>query len=331
MESITEQEKVIDQYLSEGKQDEAVKALFDLIVESAKKKDFIKAEALREKLFEVAPMALNEITKSGDIIDEEKSSSIDEVHRETWSELYDTLTTEEANELFFALKENEYGEGEIIFNIGDEDNKLYLYDTGDVRMVFIKDDEEAVKILEPGDTAGKDTFFYTTAFRTFSLVTDSKAKLHTLERDIQERWNENVPGLEKKINDYCFKSGGIPEYLKKKGIDRRLNKRKKLSGKVAVQLLNSSGDPSGKQFAGALTDLSESGLSFTFKLSNNEVAHKLLGTKTKTQLVIPDGDSSKRIEQVGKIVGIGYHVLADHSIHIRFDEPDESIKKLMGS
>ena len=84
----------------------AVKALFDLIVECAKKKDFVKAEALREKLFEVAPMALNEITKSGDIIDEEKSQSIDDTHRETWSELYSTLTTEEANELYFALKEN---------------------------------------------------------------------------------------------------------------------------------------------------------------------------------------------------------------------------------
>ena len=137
MASVTEQEKIIEQYLSEGNQDAAVKALFDLIVECAKKKDFVKAEALREKLFEVAPMALNEITKSGDIIDEEKSQSIDDTHRETWSELYSTLTTEEANELYFALKENVFEAGKIIFNIGDEDNRLYLYESGDVKMVFI--------------------------------------------------------------------------------------------------------------------------------------------------------------------------------------------------
>ncbi len=329
MASVADQEKLIDQYLSEGNQDAAVKALFDLIVECAKKKDFIKAEALREKLFEVAPMALNEITQSGDIIDEEKSGAIDDVHRETWSELYGTLTTEEANELYFALKENEYEEGETIFNIGDEDNKLYLYESGDVKMVFIKGAKDAVKILESGDTAGKDTFFYTTAFRTFSLIADSGAKLRVLERENLERWKENFPGLEKKLNDYCFKAGGIPEYIKKNGIDRRINKRKKISGKVAVQLLNPSGAPSGKQFTGALSDISMSGLSFTFKLSNNEVAHKLLGIKTKTQLVIPDGNSSKKIEQIGKIVGIGYHVLADHSIHVRFDEVDEVLKKLI--
>ena len=330
MNSVTEQEKIIEQYLSEGNQDAAVKALFDLIVECAKKKDFVKAEALREKLFEVAPMALNEITKSGDIIDEEKSQSIDDTHRETWSELYSTLTTEEANELYFALKENVFEEGKIIFNIGDEDNRLYLYESGDVKMVFIKDNEEAIKILEPGDTAGKDTFFYSTAYRTFDLIAESKAKLRSLNREILGKWKESFPGLEKKLNDYCFKSGGIPEYLKKKGIDRRVVKRKELSGKVAVGLLEPSGAPTGKQFTGALTDLSMSGLSFTFKLSNNEVAHKLLGMKTKTQLVIPDGGSSKKIEQIGKIVGIGYHVLADHSLHVRFDKVDEALKKLIG-
>ena len=330
MASITEQEKIIDQYINEGNQDEAAKALFNLIVECAKKKDFIKAEALREKLFEVAPMALNEITKSGDIIDEEKSVSIDDGHRKAWSELYSALNTEEANELYFDLRENEYDEGQIIFNIGDNDTRLYLFDSGDVKMVFIKDDENAIKVLGPGDTAGKDTFFYTTAFRTFSLVAGSGAKLRILEREVLERWKNSAPGLEKKLNDYCFKDGGIAEYCHKHGIDRRFNKRKKISGKVGVQLLNPSGAPTGKQFTGALNEISMAGLSFTFKLSNNEVAHKLLGVKTKTQLVVPDGDSSKKIEQTGEIVGIGYHVLADHSLHIRFDKIDEKLKTLVG-
>ncbi|MBN2419248.1 MAG: cyclic nucleotide-binding domain-containing protein, partial [Deltaproteobacteria bacterium] len=295
-----------------------------------KKKDFVRAEAMRDRLFEVAPMALNEITKSGDIIDEEKSHSIDDTHRETWAALYSTLTTEEANDLYFALKENIYKEGDVIFKTGDKDNRLYFYESGDVKMFFLKDNKDAVKILEPGDTAGKDTFFYSTAYRTFTLIAGTKAKLRSLDREILGKWKDKFPGLEKKLNDYCFRSGGIPEYLKKNRIDRRRNKRKNLSGKVAVQLLDPSGAPTGKQFVGALSDLSMSGLSFTFKLSNNDVAHKLLGVKTKTQLVIPEGGSSRKIEQTGKIVGIGYHVLADHSLHVRFDKVDESIKKLIG-
>lgn len=330
MDQATEQEKLIEQYLSEGDQDAAVKALFDLIVECAKRHDFKKAEALRDKLLEVAPMALSEISRSGDIIDEEKSRSIDEGHRKIWSELYRNLTTEEANELYFAMKENVYKKGETIFSIGDDDNKLYFLDSGEVKMIYSKDDGGTLKILEPGDIAGEDTFFYATALKTVSLTANTEAKLLSLDRKILVHWKENFPGLEQKLREYCDKSGPIYEILLKKGMNRRRNKRKKLKGKVAVQLLTPSGTPSGKQFLGSLCDISISGMSFTFKLSNNEVAHKLLGSKIKTQLVVPDGNTSKRIEQIGKIVGIGYHVLSDHSIHIRFDHPDITIKKLIG-
>ena len=331
MGSITDQEKTIDQYLNEGNQDAAVKALFDLIVECARNHDFIKAEALRERLFDIAPMALNEITRSGDIIDEEKSRSMDDGHRKTFSDLYNTLTVEEANDLYFAMKESVFKEGDVIFSLGDTDDKLYFLDEGDAKMVYLKENEEALKILEPGDVAGEDTFFYTTALRTVSLIANSEVKILSLERDAPERWKEKFPGLEQKLREYCNKKGRVSEILMKKGINRRLNKRKKLSGKVAVQLLKSSGEPAGKQFTGALSDISISGLAFTFKLSNNEVAHRILGAGIKTQLAIRDGDSSKKIEQTGKIVGIGYHVLSDHSIHVRFDQIDESLKKLLGT
>ncbi len=331
MDSVTKQEKIIDQYLSEGDQDAAVKELFELIVECAKRHDFIKAETLRDKLFEVAPMALNEISRSGDIIDDEKSRSIDDGHRKKWSKLYSNLTTEEANELYFAMKENVYNEGEKIFSVGDADNNLYFLDSGEAKMVYVKENEKTLKILEPGDIAGEDTFFYTTSAKTVSLIANSKVKLRSLGREIQERWKDNFPALEQKLHEYCDKSGPVSEILMKKGMSRRRNKRKKLKGKVSVQLLNSSGAPTGKQFLGALCDISISGLSFTFKLSNNEVAHRLLGANIKTQLVVPEGNASKKIEQTGKIVGIGYYVLSDHSIHVRFDQPDATIKRLIGT
>ena len=330
MDSGINREKLIDQYVSEGKQDEAAKALFDLIVECAKKHDFIKAEALRDKLLEVAPMALQEITRSADIIDEEKSHSIDADHRKTWSELYNILTAEEANELFFDMKEKTYKKGDSIFSAGDKDYNLYFLDSGEAKIVFMKEKEELVKKMEPGYISGEDTFFYTTAERTFSLVADSEVKMHCIDREIQNRWNDKFPGLDKKIYDYCCKSGLVTDVLKKKGMCRRHNKRKKINGKAGTQLLNSSGAPATKQLLAALSDISVSGLSYSFKLSRNEVAHKLLGSKIKIQLVIPDGDTSKKIEHTGKIVGIGYPVLADHTIHVRFDQPDEAIKKLIG-
>ncbi len=330
MNSVTEQEKLIDQYLSEGNQDAAVKALFELIVENAKKHDFIKAEALRDRLFEVAPMALNEISKSADIIDEEKSQSMDDVHKKTWAKLYGNLTTEETNELYYAMKENVYKEGDKIFSVGDVDSNLYFLDSGEAKMVYSKENDKILNILEPGEIAGEDTFFYTTSAKTVSLIANTNVKLRSLGRDIQERWKDHFPALEQKLHEYCDKSGRVSDILMKKGMNRRRNKRLKLKGKVAGQLLNASGSPSGKQFLGSLCDISISGLSFTFKLSNNEVAHRILGAKIKTQLVVPDGNASKKIEQTGKIVGIGYYVLSDHSIHVRFDHVDETIKKIIG-
>ena len=329
MDSVTEREKLIDQYLSEGNQDAAVKTLFELIVALAKKHDFIKAEALRDRLFEIAPMALNEISKSADIIDEEKSSSIDEEHRKIWADFYSKLNTEEANELYFSMKENTYREGQTIFTIGDNDNNLYFLDRGEAKMIYSKEKGETLKILEPGDIAGEDTFFYTTAARTVSLIAISNTKMHVLGREHQSRWKVNFPALEQKLHEYYDKSGRVSEILMKKGMNRRRNRRIKIDGKVSAQLLQPSGAPTGKPFLGTLCDISESGLSFTFKLSNNEVAHKLLGAKLKTQLVVPVGGASKKIEQTGKIVGIGYYVFSDYSIHVRFDEPDGTIKRLI--
>ncbi len=331
MDSLTEMSKIIDKYNSDGDQDAAAKALFDLIVTNAKNHDFVKAEAMRDTLFEIAPMALSEISRSGDIIDEEKSRSIDEAHKKIWSRLYGALTTEEANELYFALKKSEYNKGEIIFSAGDVNDNLYFIDSGEARMVYVKENEKILKIVGQGDIAGEDTFFYGTAVKTVSLVANSTLKLHTLNRNVQEKWRDKFPALEQKLRKFCDESGTVSEVLSKKGMSRRINKRRKLTGRVAVQFLNSSGSPGGKQFSGALCDISMSGLSFTFKLSNNDVAHKILGAKIKTQFAVPDGNSSKKIEQKGRIVGIGYHVLSDHSIHVRFDKADEAIKKLISA
>jgi hypothetical protein len=139
-----------------------------------------------------------------------------------------------------------------------------------------------------------------------------------------------IPDLENKVRAYCAKSGDIFSLLEKKGVDRRINKRIKISGKVGAQLLNSSGAPAGKPFVAMLSDISECGLAFSFKLSN-EVSHKILGAKLQVKLKIPADGSSRDIEPVGIISGIGYPVLSDHTIHVRFDHTEPDIKKLLGA
>jgi CRP-like cAMP-binding protein len=331
MDSVLQQEQLIDKLINEGNKDEAVKALFNLIIECAKKKDFIKAEALRDRLLDVAPMALHEITQTADIIDEEKNRSIDVSHHDIWAELYSTLTHEEANDLYFSMKVKTYNEGDVIFSLGEKDNSLYFVDQGEVKMIYEKEGEELlIKNLKPGNIAGEDTFFYTTAYRTVALKTRTQVKLRILGREVHDKWIETHPDLENKIKTYYGKSGFVQSFLEKKGVDRRVNKRIKITGKVGAQLVNSAGAHMGKPFVGLLMDLSEHGLAFSFKLSN-EVTHKILGAKLIVKLKIPADGSSKEIGPMGIISGIGYPVLSDHTIHVRFDQTEQSIKKLLGA
>ena len=87
-------ENLLETYIKENKNDLAVELLSDLITQNAKARNFSKAEALRERLFEVDSMALNAIVKSAEIIEAEKMAAIDPIHLDTWSHLYEKLTKE---------------------------------------------------------------------------------------------------------------------------------------------------------------------------------------------------------------------------------------------
>ena len=64
--------KSVDELVGKNDKEAAVKLLFDLTVKYARGKNFTQAEVLREKLYEVDSMALTEIVKSGEIIEEKK-------------------------------------------------------------------------------------------------------------------------------------------------------------------------------------------------------------------------------------------------------------------
>jgi hypothetical protein len=101
MQDVVSREKLLEKYLKENKKALAVKLLFDLIAMHARAKHFSKADALREKLFEVDPMAVPEIVKAAEIIEIAKIAAIDLVHRHVWSHFYDGLTKEETIAFYY--------------------------------------------------------------------------------------------------------------------------------------------------------------------------------------------------------------------------------------
>ena len=205
MKNFTEHEKLIEQYLNEGNRDAAVQLLSELIVKKAREKDFEHAEALRDKLFEVDSMALKEIIKAGEIIETEKSRAIDENHLETWSGLYDSLSPDETNALYYNMQSGKFSENYMLFKQGDISSRLYLIDSGRLKMFYRKAGKATLlKILGSGDLVGEDAFFFADAVCTTSVIVDTAVKCHILKKDRLAKLSREFPGLVPKLKEYCL-------------------------------------------------------------------------------------------------------------------------------
>ncbi|MFH1953676.1 MAG: cyclic nucleotide-binding domain-containing protein [Pseudomonadota bacterium] len=311
--------KRVDQHVEQGDSKSAVKILFDLIVKYAKEKEFSKADMLRERLLEVDPVALTEIIKSGEIIEEEKSGAMDKGHRDLWTNLYDSLSKEESNALYYAMKSAAFGPDQSIIRQGDLNSSIYFVDEGQLKTVFHKEGEAfLIKELKPGDIAGDDSFFSITVCTT-SVISLSHARLSFLEKEVLKKWENEFPSLEAKVKDYCLGFEKISDLLEEKGLDRRSYERVKMSVKCSIRPVDDSGVPVEKPMTGTLVDISEGGLAFYIKISKDKAATLLLGPKLNVRCILPAGELQRQIDQNGTVVGAQHHFY-DYCINVKFDK-----------
>jgi len=319
MVDISKWEGMVKQYLAKGKEEDAVQLLSHLIAKYAEIKDFAKADALRNKLLEVAPMALAEITKTAEIIEKKKSEAIDPGLREIWSELFGLLSPDEVNALYHDTERAVYDSDQIIYNQGQFNANLYLIHHGSAKMVYRQGKREfLLKTLGSGSVAGEDTFF-SMAMCTTSLIALSKVTLSFLRHDVLKGWEKDFPALESRLKDYCNKFKKVHELIKNQGLERRKYKRISLSGKAAMQVMDASEAPVGKPVKGELSDLSIGGVCFLIKASGHDSARLLLGRKIKTKFLLPENSPQKEMVQKGIVVAVGYHLFNDYSVHVKFD------------
>lgn len=318
-ENLSRQLERVDQLVKQNHIEAAVNLLSDLIVKYVKQKDFASAEILKEKLFEVDPMALTEIIKSAEIIEQAKSESVDQDRLDIWRDLYETLSTEESRALFDAMKEGAYDADQTIVKQGEINPKLYFVNQGQLKIVYRQKDKEIfLKNLGPGDIAGQESFFSNTVCTT-AIVTLSLVKLNVLGKEILTKWDGEFPALKSKLEKFCLGFEKIQDLLKKKGMDRRSQKRVKISGKALFQLLDASGDPIGNAFTGDLADISAGGLSFIIKTSKEKIGRTLLGRKLNVKFSILTGEFQQKIDKNVTVIGVHYRILNNYSIHMKFD------------
>lgn len=319
----SEEEEKIDQYVDEGNEEAAAELLFEWIAKSVDARDFPKAEKLLEKMYQVTPMALNEIVKAGELIEEKKSESIDPEHMERWAGLYQDMKEDEIGEFYYAMQKLIVPQGERIYVQGEDNSNLYFVQDGELKAVFHsqKDSSEIdIKTFRPGWVANIDPFF-SHALCTASLVAAKDSKLTYLKKSLLEQWKEKLPGVENKIRKFCYTQGTVGDIIKKGGSEINIFKRIRTNLNAMIQLLDESGKPFENPFKISMADISAGGFGYMAKIHRNSDARALLGASLIMQAVLSINDEKKKINVKGKVVAVHIQAFGESSVHIQFQNP----------
>jgi CRP-like cAMP-binding protein len=320
MDPILRKEEIVNSLLERNDREAAVKLLFEMIVECARDKDFVRAEAYRTRLMEVDDLALTEIIKSAEIIEEEKSQAVDSVHRTVWARLYSRLSPEEGTAFYHALRKEDREAMQTIFSQGEQHSRLYLVNRGELAFIWRDGPREIVlRRLGQGEIALADGFF-SESVCTVSLMTLSRAELASLDREVLATWEKDHPGLEDKLRELCLTTQDTSSLLKQKGVERRDHHRKMISGSAAVQLFSGLGKPVAKPFRGDVTDISQGGVAFMVNISDRRTARALLGRNVGFTVAIPGNEPRFKLTRKGFIVAISHIPFEGYCLHVKLDE-----------
>lgn len=296
-----------------------LETLTERIKDLARNGSFREAELLREQLMETSPMALDSIVSSAEVIEEEKTKRLDPNHISTWSELYDQLSAEQTNCLFYSLKRVKVGAGKLLFAQGRPNNRLFLVESGKVTLYYRKGEKNySVSQITTGDIIGEDSFFGI-SLCPFSAATQSEVHVCYLNRTTADDWHDSQPSLYGKLADFCRKHGIGERTAEQKSSERRDHRRYPLNGSAAAYLLDDQGKRTATYFKGELSDVSRSGVCFSIRCSRQQTARSLLSRDIDISITFDDQDD-KTIELSGTIVKLSYHLHSDYSVHLKFSE-----------
>ena len=321
----------VDQYVASGNSEAAADLLIELITHHARKKEFVSAETLRDKLYDVAPMALSEIVKANEIIEEEKGRSIDAAHLKLWAGLYDTLESDESSELYYAMKPVSLKAGQTVYEKGNLDSNLYFLQQGQLNMVHwdnTRDQEVVLNQISPGETFNQDAFFSFTV-TTSTMIATQDSELTYLEKPCLDRWKHKFAGLGPKLNSYCRKGENIYDLAKKAGIELRTDPRILTSLSALIQFVDPSGKPQKKPFKVSLFDIAVGGTSFELRV-NESYVNQLLGQHIRMQTQYVLDNNKRKVSLKGRIIAVHLQLEGFSAIHVQFDKPitDETFQEI---
>lgn len=320
------EEKRIREMLAKEDLDSAKGLLLELIAKIARMRRFAQAEQLREWLIEIDSLALTDIIRAAEIIEEEKHAAVDKGHLEIWSGLFDVLSTEEFSAFYHGLEHKQYRNEEIVMKRGAKQKMLFFINSGRIKLFYQeKDTEKLIKTLQKGEILGIGTFFNTSVW-TVNAAALGQANVSILKFETLQKWRDDYPALESKLQDFCHQFESVSAGLKGPGRDRREYTRHKVSAlRLTVSLLDSKGSSTGVSAKGDLFDFSRGGASFFMRISKKDNARLLLGRNLRVRLPVEETHGVP-VSFDGEIVAVrAHHAMEnEYSVHVVFNSPIDS-------
>jgi hypothetical protein len=301
-----------------GQRDKARDLLIELTVSCAQAGDLNNANRLRDLLYEIDPMALREIIKVNEIIEQAMSGSVDEGFNLAWAGLRQILTQEEFIGLYHSLETIEVEHNKVVVQPGSRLDAIYFINKGNLNVVCRSGDKNMVcKVLEPGDMISENCF--EPSLWTVALVTLAPSQLGVLRREQLAGLEGRLPGLESKLRGYYDKVAELPRLIREQGIERRSFPRSRADCKLTFQVLDKDGKPDERAFKGDLHSIARGGLAYLLRIVKRENRRLLFGRKVLITILAESGP----IKFTGTVVAVTLHDAQEHdySIHVAFAQP----------
>ncbi len=297
------------------------KTLLAEIANLARERKFPQAEALREQLMETDPTALSEIIQSADIIEKEKTAGLDPDHLVMWDGLYQELSEEETNCLFYSLKKIVVPPKKRILAHGGYNTRLYFVEKGTVTVFSQKNGKNRVIAqLGRGDLLGEYTFT-TISVCSASVVSNTEVHLRYLESSATDEWHQEQPGLYEKLTRFCTQYGQVNVIEDRRKQEEQEMERHAVDGVVVAYPVTKEGKRSTAHFRGGLTEISTDGCCFEIKSSKKETVRALLAKNLFMELAFDRSGKDPAFSLTGRVERITFHLHNDYSVYVTFHKP----------
>jgi len=326
-----DEEQEVYLLLDQNKRAAAKALLFDLISTVACLHQFDQAEQLCRRLVEIDPLALDDIIKATEMVEEQRIASSDQGQTQNWAEGFDLLSTEEFNALYSAMEHVRYAPDENIVVQGDLRQRLVCINKGRVKL-FCRDphgNDILLRTVGPGDIFGVDSFFKESVW-TVNAASIGTVDAFVLPREALRKWN-SFPDLESKLKAFC-QQFVEQDSLKVMAVERsRATERLNCSGRLALAVLDDNGQDTGTVLQGDKGDVSIGGISATVRLSRKRSVRLLLGRKVLVSQPGGPPGSPLTSGMAGLVVAIyGQDATGGESaayvhyaVHLQFDHPPQ--------